>query len=42
MIVEEAGQVINEPEEAYDPDPILLDSEAVKFNPMFLYVFAIM
>jgi len=40
-MVDAAGQVNNEPEEAYDPDPILLDTNPVKFNPMFLYVFGI-
>jgi hypothetical protein len=40
-MVEEVGQVNNEPEAAYEPDNIDPDIAADKFSPVFLYVFGI-
>jgi hypothetical protein len=41
IMVDDVGHVNNEPEEEYEPDPALPDIEAVKFNPVFLYIFGI-
>jgi hypothetical protein len=41
IIVDAAGQVNSEPEDAYDPELMLLDTDAVRFKPVILYVFAI-
>ena len=41
IMVEAVGQVSNEPEAAYDPDPIEEEIDDDKFSPMFLYVFGI-
>jgi hypothetical protein len=40
-MVEEVGQVSSDPEAAYDPDRIDDDTDAWRFNPVFLYVFGI-
>ena len=39
--VELVGQVSNDPEAAYELERILLETDADKFKPMFLYVFGI-
>jgi hypothetical protein len=40
-MVEEVGQVNSDPEAAYDPDAIELETAANRFSPVFLYVFGI-
>lgn len=41
IIVDAGGHVNSEPDDVYDPEPMLLDNDAVRFNPVILYVFAI-
>ena len=40
-MVDEVGQVSSDPEAAYDPDVIELETAACRFSPVFLYVFGI-